>query len=297
MIHRILRTALLVAAAAGGAFGTASAQLEENLGVLSSENAKGYLQPLAKGLSATMNSSVFQTGRVPKQGFVISFGARLAGVTFDDADRTYSPVDQPGFTSTAPVEAPTVIGDTKAVSQSGAGGTTMLHPGGFDVEEFAFGSPQLSVGALFGTIATFRFVTIDIGNSDLGRFDLLGIGAQHSISQYFPDLPLDLAVGAFWQNFKVDDDLVDADALHFNVTGSKQFGWIQPYVGLGYDTLDMTAEYTSSATGNIKVDFDQEANFHGTLGGLARWSLLSVFAEVNTAAQTGFAVGFSVGSI
>ena len=132
---RTARTLLLVAFALCCVTATASAQLEENLGALSGDNAKGYLQPLAKGLSATMNSSIWQTGHVPKNGFFISFGARLAGVNFSDDDRTYTPTDPVGFTGVGTVDAPTILGDPRAVAQSGVGGTTLLHPGGFGVGE------------------------------------------------------------------------------------------------------------------------------------------------------------------
>lgn len=295
-MERIARTLLLVALATFCVTGTASAQLEANLGALDGENAKGYLQPLAKGLSATMSSSIWQTARVPKDGFFITFGARLAGVNFSDDDRTYTPTAPAGFTPLGQVEAPTVLGDPNAVAQPGQGGTTLLHPGGFDVGEFAFGSPQLYVGSVFGTVATVRFITIDIGNADLGKFDLLGIGAMHSISQYMEDAPLDLAVGVFWQQFKIDDTLVDTNGLNFTVMGSKEYGWIQPYVGLGYDTFDMKSEYESETYGKTEVDFDSESNFHGTLGGLAKFGLLGIFAEFNLAARNGFAVGFNVGN-
>jgi hypothetical protein len=297
-MQRFARTLLLVALAMCCVSATAFAQLQENLGALSGDNAKGYLQPLAKGLSATMNSSIWQTGRVPKEGFFISFGARLAGVNFSDDDKTYTPTDPTGFTGTAPVKAPTVLGDRSAVAQPGVGGTTLLHPGGFEVGEFAFGSPQLYIGSLYGTVATVRFLTIDIGDSDLGKFDLLGLGAMHSISQYIEDAPFDLAFGIFWQQFKIDDKLVDTNAFNVSVMGSKEYGWIQPYVGLGFDTFNMESEYKSSSSsiGTVNVEFDTESNFHGTLGGLAKFGILGVFGEVNVAARTGLALGFNVGS-
>ena len=150
----------------------------------------------------------------------------------------------------------------------------------------------------YGTVATVRFLTLDIGDSDLGKIDLLGIGAMHSISQYIEDAPFDLAFGVFWQQFQIDDKLVDTSALNFSVMGSKEYGWIQPYVGLGFDTFDMTSEYESGSAGigTVEVDFDNESNFHGTLGGLAKFGILGIFGEVNVAARTGLALGFNVGS-
>lgn len=297
MSLRLVRPAVLCALAASFLASPASAQLEDNLGALTGDNAAGYLNPLVSGLSATMNAAVFQTGRVPKQGFSIKVGARLMGVNFDDEDRTYSPSDPAGFTGLGPVDAPTVIGDTRSVSEPGQGGTTLYHPGGFDIGEFAFAAPQLTIGSVAGTQATVRWISIDVGDSDLGKFELFGLGAQHSLSQYFEHLPLDLAAGVFYQSFKIDDTLVDAKTWHYNVTASRDYGILQPYVGVGFDTIDMKSEYTESGTGStIEVDFDPESNFHLTLGSEASLALLKLYGEVNFAAQTGFAVGLSFGN-
>ncbi len=296
IVHQV-RSALLAVLAVAALAAPASAQLSDNLGALTGDNAAGYLNPLVKGLSGTMNAAIFHTGRIPKQSLGFQIGARLMGVNFDDGDRTYSPTDPPGFTSTGSVKAPTVIGDTKSVSQPGQGGTTLYHPGGFDIGQFAFAAPQLTVGTVFGTQATIRWISIEIGDSDLGKFDLFGIGGQHSISQYFPDLPLDVAVGAFYQHFKIDDTLVDAKTWHFDVTGSRDYGVLQPYAGIGFDTIDMKSEYTESGTGStIAVDFDPESNFHLTLGSEASLAILKLYGEVNFAAQTGVAVGLSFGN-
>src|SRR5215510_3759904 len=59
----------------------AHAQIEANLGALTAENAKGYLDPLRDALSGTMNAAIFQSGNVPKQGFGVQFGVKLMGVT------------------------------------------------------------------------------------------------------------------------------------------------------------------------------------------------------------------------
>jgi len=297
MLNRLVRLAALCALASLAMASPASAQLEDNLGALTGDNAAGYLDPLVSGLSGTMNAAIFHTGRVPKQGFGFKIGARLMGVSFDDGDRTYTPTDPVGFTGTGPVQAPTVIGDTKSVSQPGVGGTTLYHPGGFDIEQFAFAAPQLTIGSIAGTQATIRWISIDLGDSDLGKFELFGIGAQHSISQYFEGVPVDLAVGIFYQNFKIDDTLVDAKTWHYNVTGSKDFGILQPYAGIGFDSIDMKSEYTESTTGSkIEVDFDPETNFHLTLGSEASFAIVKLYGEVNFAAQTGLAVGLSFGN-
>jgi hypothetical protein len=276
----------------------AAAQLSDNLGSLSGDNAKGYLGPLPKALSGTLNSAIFTTGNVPKAAINFTIGVKLMGVGFKDEDRTYQPTDPPGFTSQPnqpPV--PTIIGDGQAVTQQGQGGTQMDYPGGFDLGEFAIGVPQLSIGSIAGTRATVRWISLDLGESDFGKFDLFGIGAQHSISQYMKDLPVDLAVGVFYQSFKIDEDLLKTTAFHVDVTGSKSYGFLQPYAALGYDTFTMKTHYEDSNNpGNsIDVDFDNQNNMHFTAGLLVNLPVVKLHGEFNAAATTGVAVGLSFG--
>ena len=158
--------------------------------------------------------------------------------------------------------------------------------------------PQISIGSVFGTRAIIRWISLDLGDSDLGKFEYLGYGVQHSISQYVPALPVDIAAGFFKQTFNIgDDDLVTSDALHFNVTGSKRFSMLEPYVGVGYDTFDMDAKYVSTTTpgDNIAVKFDKESNAHFTLGANLLLGFARLSAEFNAAAETGAAVGLSLG--
>ena len=296
MTPRTVRTAILGVLAAACVAAPAIAQLQDNLGALTGDNAKGYLGPLPKALSGTLNAAIFQSGKVAKAGVHLTVGVHLMGVSFDDNDRTYSPTDPPGFQSTSAVKAPTVIGDPNAVPQSGQGGTTLYHPGGFDIGEFAVAVPQVTIGSVMGTSAVVRWISLDLGDSDFGKLDLLGIGGQHSISQYVPGLPVDVAAGVFYQTFNMSDDLIKTKAFHFDVTASKGFSMVQPYVGVGFDTFDMKSKYTDSTTGEtIKADFDKESNAHLTIGALLNLPVVKIHGEFNAAAANGAAVGLSFG--
>ena len=296
MIRNTVWTLAPVALIAIGLAAPAAAQLQDNLGALSGTNARGYLSPLPKALSGTLNSGIFNSGAVPKTGFNFTVGVRLMGVAFDDADRVYTPTDPPGFSGTGSVQAPTVIGSTQAVEQAGAGGTTLYHPGGFDLGEFAVAVPELTLGSVRGTRAVARWISVDVGNADFGKLELFGVGAQHSVSQYFKGLPVDVAAGVFYQSFKIHKNLVDTSALHFDLTASRSYGPLQPYVGVGFDRFTMKSEYTDGATRTrIAVDFDDESNMHLTLGGLLNFPIVKVHGEMNVAAVNGAAVGLSFG--
>ncbi len=275
----------------------ARAQLSENLGAVTSENARQYLQPITKALSATFNSAVFQTGHVPKRSFNLSLGVRVMGVSLSGADRTYSPTPPPGFTPTQHVLVPTVIGSSQAVAQPGQGGTTLYYPGGFDLTQFTVAVPQLTIGSLFGTRAVVRWISAEIGDSDLGKLDYLGAGAQHSISQYLPGMPVDLAAGLFFQRLKLRSDLVRSSMWSANVTASRRWHVLEPYVGLGLDSFKMDASYQSTTFPgeNISVSFDRRTNAHLTVGVQALLAFTRIQAEFDAAAEPGAAVGLSLG--
>jgi hypothetical protein len=299
MYQRIAMVFALALAGLSAAAPPARAQLTENLGALTEDNARKYLGPLTGALSGTMNAAVFTTGHVPKTGVTFQIGIKVMGIQFDDADRLFTPTDPPGFTGVAPFQqAPTVIGDGSAVAQDGQGGTTVYYPGGFNINEFAFAAPQLSIGSVLGTRAVVRWYAQNFSNQDVvAEIDLFGIGAQHSISQYFTDLPLDLAAGVFYQTLQIDHDLLDSEAIHFDVTGSKSFGLLQPYGALGVDTFKMDALYedANNPGSRISVAFDRETHFHFTAGLLANFKVVQLHGEVNFAAKNGLAVGLSFG--
>jgi hypothetical protein len=278
----------------------ARADLSEKLGGLTAQNAKGYLSPLPKALSSTLNSGIFPSGRVPKHGIGLTLGIRVMGASFGDADKTYTPTDPPGFQSLASATAPTVIGSEAGAFVPGQGGTQMIYPGGFNISQFPMAAPELTVESVFGTRAVVRWFSAKLGNSDYGKLDLLGIGGQHSLSQYFPSLPADVAVGVFYQTLKIGGDLLDTKALHVDVTASRRYGKhfvLEPYVSVGYDTFSMDVSYKDSAdpTNNISLSMDKQSNAHLAAGAQLSLVVAKLQAEVFSAANTGASIGLSFG--
>lgn len=294
-IATLLSLAVLVAPA------TTRAQLTEILGGLSDENLEGYLSPLNTALSSTMNAAIFRTGNVPEgSGVNVSGGLVIMAMEFDSGDKVYLPADPSGFVSLVPTEVPTVVGDPNKVEVAGERHLTRQYPGGFDLEGFEIAAPEISIGSLYGTRALIRYIAFDLGDSDFGKFSYVGFGAQHSISQYFPDLPVDLAAGFMIQSFEIGDNVVEARATHVNVTASRDFRFFRPYLGLGLDTIRLDAEHTDDDGDGLDTSFDvtldTETDPHLTLGIAATVPYASVFIELNAAAATGVAVGLSFGN-
>jgi hypothetical protein len=288
--------ALLLATAAPNA----RADLSDKLGSLTGTNAKGFLSPLPKAMSSSLNAGIFTNGRIPKSGVALTLGLRVMGVGFGDADKTYVPTDPAGFTSNSPTPVPTIIGAENGATVQGQGGTQLIYPGGFNIDQFALAAPEITVESVMGTRLVGRWFAAKLGDSDYGKLELIGIGGQHSISQYFPALPADVAAGVFYQTLKLGDGILDTKALHVDVTASRRFGkgvTIEPYVSVGYDTFKMDVSYKDSTdpSNNISLSMDNESNAHLAAGAQLSLVFAKLHAEVFSAANTGASIGLSFG--
>ncbi len=298
MIPRFGKVAGLLLFVITMAVGPSLAQLEVNLQGLSDANAQGYVDPLNTALSSTMNSAIFRTGDVPKVGFHFSVSLSAMAVGFGDDDKTYLPEDPTGFTAVEATKVPTLVGDPAGATVGGQNGLSEMYPGGLDLEGFEIAVPELTIGNVMGTTAKIRYIALDLGDSELGEFSYTGFGLQHSISQYFPMSPVDVAAGFFIQSFNIGDDLIKAGATYMGVTASKQFNVLQPYVGLGFDSIstELYSKDETDADNTVDVKLDKETNAHLTLGVAAKTSSFALYFEFNAAAATGFALGLQFGN-
>jgi hypothetical protein len=244
---------------------------------------------------------MYRSASMPKGAWKVNLDVKTAFVKFADGDRTFQAQPEEGFfpISDSDVEAPTVVGDTEAVIVQGQGGTVAVFPGGLDVGSLGLAVPQLTIGLPTGSQLVFRYVAVETGDAEIGDLSLVGAGARHSISQYVPSMPFDLAAGILWQNFELGTDLIDATALSFGLQASRQYSVLEPYVGLSLDSFEMTVDYEygdSDPPEKIGVDFDRSSDFH-ILGGLGlNLSYFHLYGEIGQSSQTSFAAGLSLGN-
>ena len=278
-----------------------SAQLENQLSSYTGRNASGYLEPLVDAFGADLHAGLYHSARIPERGFRISLELTYMSARFSESDRTFTAVTEGGFTPEQTAEASTVVGPKEAVYVDGDAGTQFAFPGGFDLESFDFGVPQLRVGSFFGTEALIQLGLIYPGEADIGDISLYGVGIRHSVSQYINDFPIDMAVGAFWQRFSLGNkerggDLVSADAWSLGVQASKRFSWFEPYAGLAYDDFGLELSYEGdTAEDRIEMSLDSGDHFHMTVGLSFIVGFAALYGEYNIGGQDAFALGLAVG--
>ncbi|MBD3368330.1 MAG: hypothetical protein GF405_09215, partial [Candidatus Eisenbacteria bacterium] len=224
-MRRSMRLLAAVVGLAAGllAFGTASAQIEDQISAYTGDNAEGYLQPLADAIGADLNGGLWSSAYIPPDGFHLSLDTRIVAVLFSDDDETFDATTEEGFSPEQTIAAPTVVGSGDAVVVQGDGGTSFAFPGGFSLNSFTLAVPQVRIGSVRGTEALIRYIALDTGDVELGNVSLYGFGLRHSISQYIDEpVPADIAAGFFWQKFTLGDELIDATAFTVGVQASKQ---------------------------------------------------------------------------
>jgi hypothetical protein len=308
MADRSIRSVVCVVLALAMALAAmpASAQLNDQLKAYTGVNAEGYLEPLANAFGAALNDGFFYSAYIPESSLRISLEFPIMGVIFGDDDRTFNAVPEGGFEPDDAVEAPTIVGAGEAKEITGPGGSYAF-PGGFDLNSFGLVVPQLRVGGVRGTEAVIRWFAIDPDtDAEIGKISLYGFGLRHSVSQYFDDLPLEVAAGFMWQSFTAGendkgDDLISTDAFSFGVQGSKPFdaGFItlEPFAGLSFDTFSMNVDYQGEDDVDIELDFETDTTVHLTVGAGISLPVAHVHGAWNFASQNSFNFGIALGNI
>jgi hypothetical protein len=274
----LLALALALMLSSTGNAQTSAAGLPDQLAKIALNNLPGYLEPLTSGMGASMNSGFYHSADIHSiLGFDI--GIKVGVTMLKDENKTFNFVMPPtiGPYSTANgdydavVSSPTAVGNAKGVDvkikQGPAAGTTIFTtPDGYN---FTFpGSPitgvpagaiQAAVGLPLGFEVMGRFIpTVSAG--DAGKIGLTGFGLRHSIDQYIPFCPVNIAVHFMAQkltlNDKNDNKVFSASATAYGAEVSKSLIFFTLYGGFQMEKSSFDLEpyqYKPNATTNISI--------------------------------------------
>jgi hypothetical protein len=157
-----------------------------------------YLKPFGNSLGANLSAGWYNTAKVHKLGgFDLTFSLSFAMVP--TADKSYDPTKL-GLTAnsisgnSAPtlsgknIDGPT-IGYTKTIGATTYPIASYKTPHGYGIGFIPSPMLQLTVGLIKETSLSFRYIPttdIKIGNADVGKIGLWGIGIQHGLKQWIP---------------------------------------------------------------------------------------------------------------
>lgn len=262
---------------------------------------EGYVQPLADLTVANLNIGFFHSARIPRNRLGVSFDAVALGSPVTDAQKTYTANTPPGFNPQT-FQTATIFGGTgTTVNHATIAGVSYRGSDGFiDAAYFPAAVPQLTVGGIFGTEVSARYFTsslIGIDEQDFPELKFRGFGVRHSISQYFPLFPVDVAVSVSTSSLTWGD-MVDLDATAFGAQVGKSFSVLSVYGGIQNESGTMGLSYTSTnpmQTAPVNVDVDVKSNVRFTAGALLKFGFLNLFGDAGFGDVTTFAGGFRLG--
>jgi len=286
---------------------------------IAQENA-GYVQPLANAFGANLNSGLYHTADVHDL-LGIDVGVRVMFAIIPSRSLTYPgvpPQKMPspyGLPDTVPTGYPssaitaTIFG-TKGATVNSSGYPyspavpEFTFPDGLDMSTLALAVPQASIGFPFGTELLLRYIPPVRLNSSVGDVTFYGAGIKHSLSQYIPLIPLDIAAQAAYQRFTLQDStggpLLTANAFAFSLIASKTITLLTLYGGIGYERSDMTITYTYVTSPPLppqriplKYNFTGENKFRWTVGVTARLLIASASIDYTFANQPVVTLGAS----
>lgn len=300
-VRVILRAALLSLFLAGLAF-PASGQntFEETIEKITSDNVRGYIQPMLDGYGANMNSGLSGSARISRMGVTFRLQFLGMGTLIGDAEKNYLATPPEPFAQ-EPVETATIFGGDGSVATHPAGVQYRFQSGFIDAPALFFFVPQLTVGNIFGTQMTIRYAPVpEIG--DFPEVNLFGIGIRHGINQYLPPLPVDFAAGVFYQTLAIGD-IIDSKAVAFTAQASRTFLVLTLYGGLQYETTDINLSYYytgplppgDESDRQISIDFKGENKFRATAGLSLALGIMHLNADISVGKVTVISAGLGFG--
>jgi hypothetical protein len=249
------------------------------------------MQPLADAFGADLNSGLYQTAKIPLQGFHLDFSLALIVAPIGDSRKSFQATTEGLFAPVTTTSVPTIFGGTNGVTVPGNASTAYAFPGGLGMTILPLAVPQITLGSLYGTEATVRFFQAQI-NGSIGQLQLWGIGARHNISQYIRDFPLALAGGIYYQHFSVGD-VVSASATLISAQASYDYGLLTFYGGPGFEISNMDVNYDGSA-GKISLSLKSQNSVRFTAGIALNLAFFRLYADYNLASQSAFVLGLGL---
>jgi hypothetical protein len=296
----ILVALLVMVGLAAPSVAHSQSTIENAIQAYGKQNIQGYMQPIADLFGANMNSGYYHSAAISFIGFHLSLDFVGMAAPVSDDQKTYTASTPQGFLP-ATFQTPTIFGDKgpTITSVTPAGYTYRGSDGVLNAKMFPLAAPQLTLGSLLGTEAVVRFIAVpQIGDNKFPKTTLLGVGGRHSISQYIPLLPLDIAVGVFYSTLK-SGDFIDFKGLCYGAQASKTLSVLTVHGGVNVESSTLKLSYTSTdpvAPGSIEVNLDGKRKFSMTAGLEIALGVFHLFGNANFGSINNFTAGFGFGN-
>ncbi len=263
-------------------------------------NGNAYMQPLGDALGANINSGLFHSAYIqPGLKPQIYLGMQTMMAFIPEASKTFTATTEGDFFPITEVEnVPTVCGNPEGKIVDGPGGTKYYFPGGFNINYVPYATPQLTIGSLYGTDITVRYVAanflvkrLELEDEDwINQFRMFGWGVRHNISQWLGDLTnIDIAVGYYSQSI-TSSEYLDIQTSLISLQASYERSLLTIYGGIGVESSSFKIKYE-----NIDFDIAGVNTVRITVGATLNAGPVKLNAEYNVSNQSALAVGLGIG--
>jgi hypothetical protein len=273
-------------------------QVDDRFSFLGKSTIEGFGKPLVTSFGIAMNSGSYHTAHIPKT-FGFSIGIKGMMIFVPNDQKTFKPTLPAGY---RPVDEKS---EQTATFFGGEGGIyvgpqgLITYPSGISESSVPMVFPQATL-SFMGNELLLRFVTIPVENDNVTLF---GIGFKHSISQYIPLSPLDIAVQVLYDNFTYGN-IVKSTNLAFNAQASKSFGLFTLYGGLQYESSNLKFEYDIKQDinsgdpeivkgGKVSVEVEGDNKMRFTVGGALGLGFLVLNADYSLGSQSVASAGLT----
>jgi hypothetical protein len=303
----LLGTGLLILCLLVPAASSSQTALEDALRQLTGPNGQAYMQPGADAFGAAMHAGYYHSVAIPKMGFTFEFAIIAMGVPIADDMKTTTMTTPAGFDPPTFSNATIFGGTGTTVPHATIPGLSYRGPdGALNVDEFPlgmfpFGVPQITIGSVFGTQFTVRYIPIPkIGNQEIiPEGKLLSLGVRHDVGQWFGILPLDLSVSYFYGTFKTGD-LIDFKGHQIGAQAGKRFSVLGVYGGVAWEQSTMKISYTYEPTTGaptpVTLELEGENAFRVTAGVALHLGIFKIFADANFGSMIHYSGGIALGN-
>jgi len=301
--------------------------IQESLEKFGKENGQAYIKPFVTAYGTNFNSGLYNTAKVLKPfRFGLFINTMLAFIP--DKDKAFLP-SRPDMYMDDPLNPGEIIYLYEEPTEETAtvfgedGGMLNHNPildniPGLDTSNldiyFADGTnlpavllmvPQFHLGLPAGNELMIRGFPKHKISKDIGKIGFWGIGLKHSISQYIPLVPIDLAVQGVYQSLYLGD-ILELNNFALNAEISKKLLMWTLYAGMGYEQTKLKVEYETEIkvydgsnafdSESLDIDFEMEGNnnFRTTFGIRYSLILLKLYADYTISDYNIFNAGIGI---
>ncbi|MEF8817136.1 MAG: DUF6588 family protein [Salinibacter sp.] len=302
-------------------------ELGDALNSIGQQYADSYTQPVTDALGANLNAGLFRTAEVGGEGIIpgidVYVGVAGMGALTSGSAESFRLSDEVIETEGGrqlrieypDADLPTAFGE----NESPGSADIIDEQTGMQVDQVPLPSslidtpiaplaiPQIGAGTVLGTDAQVRFLP-ETSISDYGSVSLFGLSVRHSLSQYIPLSPVNLAVQGTWQSLSLSGsdgstnpgEIVDASgwALNAQVSKSVPVAPITFYGGLQYEQFGVDVGYTFQApdgsTSTVSLDQDASNNVRALAGVSVTLALIQLNVDYALASNNTVSAGLGI---